>query len=120
MELPINGRLGQDAADGVSGGIGFDGQGELRLEVLEDGSRSEVRLERTKSCTCLIRPGKLNSLASQSSKRGSKSTIMKNEFSVKISKTQKCCTSLIDFGMGQFRIADTLAGSMPIPALETI
>ena len=89
MELPISGRLGQDAADGEIGGIGFDGQGELRLEVLEDGSKSEGRLELPKSYTCLVRPGKLNNLASVSSKRGSESRIVKNEFFVKISKTQK-------------------------------
>ena len=80
MELPISGRLGQDAADGEIGGIGFDGQGELRLEVLEDGSRSEGKLELTEGCTCLVRPGKLNNLASQSSKRDSESRIVKNEF----------------------------------------
>ena len=89
MELPITRRLGHDAVEGEIGGIGFDGQGELRLEVLEGGSRSEGRLERTKSCTCLVRPGKLNSLVSQSSKRRSESRIVKNEFSVKKCKTQK-------------------------------
>ena len=71
MELPISGRLGQDAAEGEIGGIGFDGQGEFRLEVLEDGRKSEGRLELMESCTCLVRPGKLNSLSSQSSKRRS-------------------------------------------------
>ena len=84
MELPISVRLGQDAAEGEIGGIGFDGQGEFRLEVLEDGRRSEGRLELTESCTCPVRPSKLNSLSIQSSKRRSESRIVKNEFSVKI------------------------------------
>ena len=84
MELPISGRLGQDAAEGEIGGIGFDGQGEFKLEVLEDGSKSEGRVELTKSCTCLVRPSKLNNLASQSSKRCSESRIVKNEFFAKI------------------------------------
>ena len=57
MELPISGRLGQDAAEGKIGGIGFDGQREFRLELLEDGRRSEGRQELTESCTCLVRPG---------------------------------------------------------------
>ena len=86
VELPISGRLGQDAAEGEIGGIGFDGQGEFRLE---DGCRSEGRLELTESCTCLVRLGKLNTLSSQSSKRRSESRIVKNEFIVEISKTQK-------------------------------
>ena len=89
MELPISGRLGQDAAEGEIGGIDFDGQGEFRLEVLEDGRKSEGRLELTESCTCLVKPGKLNSLSSQSSKRRSEIRIVKNEFSLKICKTQK-------------------------------
>ena len=89
MELPIRGRLGQDAAEGEIGDIGFDGQGEFRLEVLEDGRRSEGRLELTESCTCLVRPGKLDNLSSQSSKRRSESRLVKNEFFVKICKTQK-------------------------------
>ena len=71
MELPINGRLGQDAAEGEIESIGFDGQGKFTLEVLKNGRRSEGRLELTESCTCLVRPGKLNSLSSQSSKRRS-------------------------------------------------
>ena len=89
MELPIRCRLGQDAAEGEIGGIGFDGQGELRLEVLEDGRRSEGGLELSKGCICLFRLGKLNSLASHSSKRGSECRIVQNKFSVKICKTQK-------------------------------
>ena len=89
MELPFSGRLGQDAAEGEIGGIGFDGQGEFKLEVLEDGRRSEGRLELTESCTSLVRPGKLNTLSSQSSKRRSESRIVKNEFSLKNCKTQK-------------------------------
>ena len=89
VELPIRCKLGQDAAEGEIGGIGFDGQGELRLEVLEDGRRSEGGQELAKGCTCLLRPGKFNSLAIQSSKRGSECGIMKNKFYVKICKTQK-------------------------------
>ena len=89
MELPIRCRLGQDAAEGEIGGIGFYGQGELRLEVLKDGRRSEGGLELAKGCICLLRPGKFNSLASHSSKRGGECRIMKNKFSVKICKTQK-------------------------------
>ena len=89
VELPISGRLGQDADEGEIGDIGFDGQGEFRLEVLEDGRRSEGRLELTDSCTCLVRPRKLNTLSSQSSKRRSESRIVKNEFSVKNCKPQK-------------------------------
>ena len=84
MELPISGRLGQDAAEGEIGSIGFDGQGKFRLEVLKVGRRSEGGLELTESCTCLVRLGKLNSLSSQSSKRRSESRIVKNEFFVKI------------------------------------
>ena len=53
MELPISGRLGQDTTEGEIGGIGFDGQGEFRLEVLEDGRRSEGRLELTESSPAL-------------------------------------------------------------------
>ena len=64
VELPISGSLGQDAAEGEIGGIGFDGQGEFRLEVLEDGRRSEGRLELTEGCTCFVKPGKLNNLSS--------------------------------------------------------
>ena len=112
MELSISGRLGQDAAEGEIGSIGFDGQGKFSLEVPKDGRRSEGKVELTESCTCLVRPGKLNSLASQSSKRRSESR--------KFEKPRKDCTSFTDLGMGQFRIADTLGGSMPIPALETI
>ena len=100
MELPISGRLGQDATEGEIGGIGFDGQGEFRLEVLEDGRRSEGRLELTESCTCLARPGKLNSLASQSRKRRSESRIVKNAFYVKLCKTQKGLLLLNRLGNG--------------------
>ena len=76
-------------AEGEIGGIGFDGQGEFRLEMLEDGRKSEGRQELTESCTCLVKPGELNTLPSQSSKRRSESRIVKNELSVKNCKPQK-------------------------------
>ena len=71
MEVALGGGLGQDAAEGEVGGIRFDAKGEFRLEVLEDGGRCEGPLQLPESCTCLFRPGKLDSLATESSEGGS-------------------------------------------------
>ena len=81
------GRLGEDAAECEIGRIGLDGEGELRLEVLKDGSRSKGGLELTEGCLCLCRPGKFDSLAGQSRKRGSEGRVVKNKLAVEICKS---------------------------------
>ena len=63
--------MGQDAAECEVGGIRFDAEGEFWLEMLEDGGRCEGLLQLPEGRTCFVRPGKLYSLATKSSERGS-------------------------------------------------
>ena len=85
MEVALRGGLGQDATECVVGGVGFDGQGEIWLEVLEEGSRCESKLKLAERGTCLLCPGKLScSLACQISKRGGEGRVTKNKLSIKI------------------------------------
>ena len=51
----MKGGLGQDAAEGVVGGVGFDDEGKIWLEVLEEGSRCESNLQLAKRITGLVR-----------------------------------------------------------------
>ena len=60
MEVALRGGLGQDAAECVVRGIGFDGEREIWLEVLEEGSGCESKLQLTERITCLLCPGKLS------------------------------------------------------------
>ena len=83
------GRLREDAAQGEVGRIGFDREGELRLEVLEDGSGGEGGLELAEGSLCLCRPGKFDSLPSQSRKRSSEGRVVKNEFAIEIGEPQE-------------------------------
>ena len=67
----MGGGLGRDAAEGEVGGIRFDAKVEFRLEVLKDGGTCEGLLQLPERCTGLFRPGKIYSLATESSERGS-------------------------------------------------
>ena len=60
MEDAVRGGLGQDAAEGVVRGIGFDGEGEIWLKVLEDGGGGKGKLQLAERSTCLLGPGKLS------------------------------------------------------------
>ena len=60
MEGAVRGGLGLDAAEGVVRGIGFDGEGEIGLEVLEEGSGCKSKLQLAKRSTCLLCPGKIS------------------------------------------------------------
>ena len=57
--------------------------------MAENGGRSEGLLESAEGCICLDRPGKLDSLSGQGGEGSSKGRVMKYEFSVEISKSQK-------------------------------
>ena len=116
MQVTSSGGLQNDTTEGEGRGICFYGEGEIRLEVLKDGSCGEVLLETAKSCTCHRKLGKLDLLASQSSQgRGQRGVVLDKLFV----ETRKDCTSFTDWGTGQSRMAKTLAGSMPMPAWET-
>ena len=70
MEVALRGGLGQDAAEGVVRGVGFDGEGKIWLEMLEEGSRCESNLQLAERITGLLCRGKLPcSLACQISER---------------------------------------------------
>ena len=89
MEHTSGKRLGKDAAQSEVGRIRFDGEGELGLKVLEDGSGSEGGLELAEGSRCLCRPGKFDSLPGQSSERSSQGRVVKNELAIEICKPQK-------------------------------
>ena len=56
MEVALRGGLGQDTAEGVVRGVGFDGEGEIWLEVLEEGSGCESKLQPAERITFLLCP----------------------------------------------------------------
>ena len=89
VEHTSSGRLGKDAAEGEVRSIRVDGEGELGLKMLKDGSRSEGGLELAEGSLCLCRPGKFDNLPSQSSKGSSEGRIVKNELAIEVSKSQK-------------------------------
>ena len=60
MQIALGGRLRQDATEGVVRGVGFDGEREVRLEVLQNGGRCEGKLELAERGTRLLCPGKLS------------------------------------------------------------
>ena len=84
VEHSSSGRLREDAAQGEVGRICFDGEGGLGLKMLEDGSGGEGGLELAEGSLCLCRPGKFDSLPSQSRKRSSEGRVVKNEFAIEI------------------------------------
>ena len=59
MEVALRGGLRQDAAECVVRGVGFDGEGGIGLEVLEEGSGCESKLQLAERSTCLLYPGNL-------------------------------------------------------------
>ena len=67
MQVALRGSLRQDAAEGEVRRICFDCKGQLGLKVLEDGGKSEGLQQLFEGVTCLLRPGKLNSLMTESS-----------------------------------------------------
>ena len=67
MEISRRRELGQNAAEGEVRGIYLDGEGQVRLEVTEDGGRGESLLEGSEGCSCRHRPGKLDSFAGKGS-----------------------------------------------------
>ena len=70
MEVALRGGLGQDAAECVVRGVGFDGEGKIWLEVLEEGRKCESNLQLAERITGLLCPGKLPcSLACQINER---------------------------------------------------
>ena len=60
MQIAFGERLGQDAAEGVVRGVGFDGEGEVRLKVLQNGGRCEGKLQLAERGTRLLCPGKFS------------------------------------------------------------
>ena len=92
MEHASSGRLGKDQLSPPQGevkSIRFDGEGELGLKMLKDGSKSEGGLELAEGSLCLCRLGKFDILPSHSSKGSSEGRIMKNELAIEVSKSQK-------------------------------
>ena len=50
MKVPRGRRLGQNAPEGEVRGIGLDGEGQVGLEMSEDGGRGEGLLEGREGC----------------------------------------------------------------------
>ena len=59
MQIAFGGRLGQEGAEGVVRGVGFDGEGEVRLKVLQNGGRCEGKLQLAERGTRLLCLGEL-------------------------------------------------------------
>ena len=66
VQVAVGAGLGQHATNGEVGGVGLDGDWQVRLEMAKDRSRCEGVLQLPKSLACFLCPGKLaGSLAGQ-------------------------------------------------------
>ena len=84
------GGLGQDAADGEVGGVRLDGDGQVGLEVFEDGSGGEGLLQLLEGCTGLLCPGELAlGFAGKIGEGGCQNRVTINKLSTEIGKAQK-------------------------------
>ena len=59
MQVAVGAGLGQDAAKGEVGGVGLDGDWQVRLEMAKDRSRCEGLLQLPESLACFLCLGKL-------------------------------------------------------------
>ena len=89
MQVASSRWLRDDAAESEVRGVCLDGEGQIRLEVLQNWRCCEGLLEATKSCTGRRTLGKLDFLACKSSQGGCQRRVVANELLVEVGETQE-------------------------------
>ena len=89
MKSAMRGGLGKNAPEGVVRGVRLDGQGYVRLEMLEDGSGREGLLEGAEGCIRLAGRDELDPLAGEKGEGCSQRRIVEDELAVEIGEAQE-------------------------------
>ena len=89
MKCAIRRGLGENSPESVVGGVCLDGQREIRLEMVEDGSRSEGLLEGAEGCIRLAGPDELDPFASEGGEGGGEKGVVEDELAVEVGEAQE-------------------------------
>ena len=89
MQVASGGRLRQDTSQSEVGGVSFDGQGQVGIEMQQDGGRGKGVLQSTESRLCRYRLGEFDCLACQGGKGECQGGIAIDKLSVEVGEPQK-------------------------------